>query len=56
MLAGANNAWVKAAGLLPKTNVWDEWQQCVVEDEDRDAKSLYDQCFEEEKWHKSGMD
>jgi hypothetical protein len=51
-----DNAWVEAAALLPKTNAWEEWQQCVVECEDRDAKSLYNECLEREMGHKSEMD
>jgi hypothetical protein len=35
-------SWAKAAKLVPKTEIWQRWQDQVVKDMDKDPKELYD--------------
>lgn len=44
-----NGKWVDDMNLLPKTDVWGQWRQQVINNETRDAKVLYEECLEPEK-------
>lgn len=39
--AESEKQWVDASGILPKTEVWREWKERVVHDEEDDPKKLY---------------
>ncbi|OTA68429.1 hypothetical protein K449DRAFT_398797 [Hypoxylon sp. EC38] len=39
-----NGSWVDEVDLLPRTKLWQEWRKKVVNEPQRDAKVLYDQC------------
>jgi hypothetical protein len=37
----AKKNWVDVCGLLPRTDVWDEWKSAVMSDSTKDAKEVY---------------
>ncbi|KAL5118904.1 hypothetical protein ACEQ8H_003227 [Pleosporales sp. CAS-2024a] len=39
--AESKRQWIDASGILPKTEVWKEWKERVVHEEEADPKELY---------------
>jgi len=51
-----DEGWVDKAGLLPKTDVWDEWKVRVVEEVNVNPKVLYNRILRERRGSVSKME